>query len=444
MRISVIGTGYVGLVSGVCFAEKGHKVVCVDNNSSKIDKINNGYSPIYEVGLKELIKNLNTSLTASTDFKDALINSDVSFIAVGTPFDGTDIDLMYVREVSKEIGRVLKTKVDYHVVIVKSTVVPGTTDDIVLPLLEEYSGKKAGINFGVGMNPEFLREGEAIDDFMNPDRIVLGGIDSRTHNTMTELYSIFNNDNIILTNNKTAEMIKYASNSLFATMISFSNEIANLCGVLGEVDSVDVMNGVHLDKRISTKMDDGTNLLPGIISYLKAGCGFGGSCFPKDIKALISNAAKYGQSMSLLNAVIDINNTQPYTIINLLKKHYSSINGINVAVLGLAFKPETDDMRESPAIPIVNSLIKENAIVRAFDPIAQTEAKKVFNNKKIIYCNTVNEAINEAEIVIILTSWKEFKDLPNILKLLGTNPIVIDGRRMLEKNSVKKYEGIGL
>ena len=191
-------------------------------------------------------------------------------------------------------------------------------------------------------------------------------------------------------------------------------------------------------------MDDGTNILPGIISLFGAGCGFGGSCFPKDIKALISNAAKYGQSMSLLNAVIDINNTQPYTIINLLKKHYSSINGINVAVLGLAFKPETDDMRESPAIPIVNSLIKENAIVRAFDPIAQSEAKKVFNNKKIIYCNTVNEAINEAEIVIILTSWKEFNDLPNILKLLDTNPVVIDGRRMLEKNSVIKYEGIGL
>ena len=445
MKVSVIGTGYVGLVSGVCFAEKGHNVVCVDNDVSKVDKINSSVSPIYEEGLDELLSsNINERLIATTDLHKAVVESDVSLLAVGTPFDGDEIDLKYVCEVSKQIGLALKEKDDYHVIIVKSTVVPGTTDDIIIPLLEKYSGKKSGANFGVGMNPEFLREGMAIDDFMNPDRVVIGGIDEITHKKVSELYRPFSGIDILKTNNKTAEMIKYTSNSLLATLISFSNEIGNLCAEIGDVDAVEVMKGVHLDKRLSPIMDDGSRIIPPITSYLEAGCGFGGSCFPKDVKALISHGEKFHQSMPLLKSVIDINKLQPYKIIDRLNRHYQDINGITVAVLGLAFKPGTDDMRESPAIPIINKLLEGNAIIRAYDPIAEKEAKKVFSDANITYCDSVVGALQGIDVVLLLTSWSEFSNLSNIFESMGINPLLIDGRRMLPKDSYDHYEGIGI
>jgi len=445
MKVSVIGTGYVGLVSGVCFAEKGHNVVCVDNDVSKVDKINSSVSPIYEEGLDELLSsNINERLIATTDLHKAVVESDVSLLAVGTPFDGDEIDLKYVCEVSKQIGLALKEKDDYHVIIVKSTVVPGTTDDIIIPLLEKYSGKKSGANFGVGMNPEFLREGMAIDDFMNPDRVVIGGIDEITHKKVSELYRPFSGIDILKTNNKTAEMIKYTSNSLLATLISFSNEIGNLCAEIGDVDAVEVMKGVHLDKRLSPIMDDGSRIIPPITSYLEAGCGFGGSCFPKDVKALISHGEKFHQSMPLLKSVIDINKLQPYKIIDRLNRHYQDINGITVAVLGLAFKPGTDDMRESPAIPIINKLLEGNAIIRAYDPVAEKEAKKVFSGANITYCDSVVGALQGIDVVLLLTSWSEFSNLSNIFESMGINPLLIDGRRMLPKDSFDHYEGIGI
>ncbi|MDZ7693117.1 MAG: nucleotide sugar dehydrogenase [Balneolaceae bacterium] len=282
MNISVIGTGYVGLVSGVCLAEKGHSVLCVDIDEEKVSKINKGLSPIHEEGLDELLeRNIDSSLQATTDLLKAVHESDVSIIAVGTPFDGNQIDLKYVKTVAKQIGDALKSKEGYHSVVVKSTVVPGTTDNVVLPILEEVSGKEAGVDFGVGMNPEFLREGEAINDFMNPDRIVLGGINKRTHEVLENIYSVFEGVDIIKTNNQTAEMIKYTANSLLATLISFSNEIGNLCAKLGDVDVVKVMEGVHKDNRFSPIMPDGERITPGFISYLAAGCGFGGAAFLK-------------------------------------------------------------------------------------------------------------------------------------------------------------------
>ncbi len=285
MNISVIGTGYVGLVSGVCLSEKGHRVTCVDNDKVKVDLINNKISPIHEKGLDKLLnKNFGNNLNATTNLYESVINSDVSLIAVGTPFDGELINLNYIREVSKEIGLALKDKKTYHVVIVKSTVIPGTTDDVVIPILEKYSGKKIQVDFGVGMNPEFLREGVAVEDFMNPDRIVLGGTDIKTHEIMEEIYKVFRGTDILKTSNMTAEMIKYASNSLLATMISFANEIGNFCENLEGVDIVDVMNGVHLDKRVSPILEDGRRIFPGLVSYLEAGCGFVVSCFPKDVK----------------------------------------------------------------------------------------------------------------------------------------------------------------
>jgi len=445
MNISVIGTGYVGLVSGVCLSEKGHNVVCIDNNIEKVDLINKGISPIHEDGLGELlIRNIGKRLKSSIDLHGAVMNSEVSLIAVGTPFEGNLIDLKYIREVSKQIGISLRKKTDYHVVIIKSTIVPSTTDNIIIPLLEEYSGKKAGDDFGVGMNPEFLREGVAVEDFMNPDRIVLGAIDEMSHNVMKELYEVFDNVEVLLTNNKTAEMIKYTSNSLLATMISFSNEIGNLCSNIEDIDVIDVMEGVHLDKRITPILKNGKRIKPGLVSYIEAGCGFGGSCFPKDVKALISHGENTNHSMSLLSSVIEINNNQPKKILDLLLKNYPVIRGLKISVLGLAFKPQTDDMRESPAIYIVNEIVKLGGKVYAYDPVAQNEAKKLFINLDIEYFNSIKDAVQFADVIILLTSWPEFKNLATILRKLNINPLIIDGRRMLSKFDFDRYEGIGL
>jgi UDPglucose 6-dehydrogenase/GDP-mannose 6-dehydrogenase len=445
MKIAVVGTGYVGLVSGVCLAEKGHEVVCVDNDLNKVEKINAGVSPIYEKGLNELLqKNIGARLKASNDLAAAIEDADLSLIAVGTPFDGNEIDLSYISRVSTEIGEALKNKSDYHVVVVKSTVVPGTTDAVVLPLLEQASGKQAGKDFGVGMNPEFLREGAAIEDFMYPDRIVLGGIDDNTHNLLTKLYAPFAGVDVITTNNKTAEMIKYTSNSLLATLISFSNEIGNLCAAIGGIDALEVMKGVHLDKRISPILESGERVKPVLTTYLEAGCGFGGSCFPKDVKALISHGKKVGQPMELLSSVISINKKQPQQVLDRLSKHFSDLSGVRVAILGLAFKPDTDDMRESPAIPIVRELLRRNAKITAFDPVAENEAKKVFADGGVIYCSSIEETLEHAEAVLLLTRWHVFEQVPAIIRAMNINPVVIDGRRMLARDSVERYEGIGI
>lgn len=445
MKITVAGTGYVGLVSGVCLAAKGHDVVCIDLDQEKVDKINRGEPPIYEEGLEELLKaNIGTRLRASTDLREAVINSDISLIAVGTPFDGSAIDVSYIRQVSREIGAALRERDGYHMVVVKSTVVPGTTDEVVLPILESESNKKAGVQFGVGMNPEFLREGEAISDFMNPDRIVVGGIDEKARDTLAEMYAPFAGVDVLRTNTKTAEMIKYASNSLLATLISFSNEIGNLCASIGEIDAIEVMRGVHLDKRFSPILADGTRVHPSSNSYLEAGCGFGGSCFPKDVKALIAHGQKHGSDMKLLDAVIAVNATQPAKMLEMLDKHIANRRGVKVAVLGLAFKPGTDDMRESPAIPVVNTLAEEGAIISAFDPIASEEAKHEFKGIEINYCDSVADAVAGAEAIFIMTRWDEILVLPQLLQAMENPPVVIDGRRMLAKDSVARYEGIGL
>lgn len=445
MKLSVIGTGYVGLVSGVCLAEKGHRVICVDVDGEKVDKINIGIPPIYEKGLDVLLqRNINRSLSATTNFRAAVLETDVSLIAVGTPFDGNEIDLSQVREVSQQLGAVLKEKDSYHLVVVKSTVVPGTTDNVVLRLLEKASGKKAGVDFGVGMNPEFLREGQAVQDFMFPDRIVLGGIDKKSLDLLEEIYLIFEGVNILKTNNKTAEMIKYTTNSLLATMISFSNEIANLCADIGHCDVVEVMKGVHLDKRLSPIVEDGSRIVPAFTTYLEAGCGFGGSCFPKDVKALIAHGNKYGRRMWLLEAAMRINEHQPQEIIHMLEKHFPSLAGIQVAVLGLSFKPGTDDMREAPALTILRELISRNARIKAYDPVAKKEAAKLFDSKGIVFCDDIYQTVHGVEAVLVLTPWEEFKSLDKIIRQLSKQPLVIDGRRMLNKNTIDRYEGIGL
>ena len=446
MRVSIIGTGYVGIVSGACLAEKGIYVICVDKDKEKVNKINNCISPIFENGLDDLLKKyiINKHLLADTNLKKAVMKSEISIIAVSTPFDGEKIDLDQIKKSSKEIGSALKEKNTYHVVVVKSTVTPGTTDEVVLPILEKYSGKKAGIDFGVGMNPEFLREGNAVNDFMNPDRIVIGGIDKKTIDKVLELYKVFSGVDILKTNNKTAEMIKYTSNSLLATLISFSNEIASICALTQDVDIKEVMSGVHLDKRLNPILVSGRRANPEFLNYLEAGCGFGGSCFPKDVKALISYSENRGNNPKLLKSVMEINQKQPYKLIQLLNKYYKSFKNLNIAILGLAFKPDTDDMRESPAIPVVKLLLQNGAYVKAYDPVAKEEAKKIFGIDNIEYPERLEETLLDVDVVILITRWDQFKDLNSLLNNIKRQPLIIDGRRILNKNDYKKYEGIGL
>ncbi|WP_269523431.1 UDP-glucose dehydrogenase family protein [Coraliomargarita parva] len=444
MKISVVGTGYVGLVSGVCLASKGHEVTCIDVIQEKVDRINAGDPPIYEEGLESLLKeHVGTRIQATTDFTGAVMDSELSLIAVGTPFDGERIDLKYIKQVAQQLGEVLRDKPTYHTVIVKSTVVPGTTEDVVLPILEAASGKKAGTDFGVGMNPEFLKEGEAIKDFMEPDRIVLGGIDARTIAVLDEVYSVFPDTDKLRTSPRTAEMIKYTANSLLATLISFSNEIGNLCAALENVDTVEVMQGVHLDKRFAPILESGQRVFPSSLTYLASGCGFGGSCFPKDVKALIRYGQDRGQSMSILDSVIQTNLAQPQRMVELALKHFASLAGVRVAVLGLAFKPGTDDIRESASIAVIRDLLAHQADIIAFDPIAQEETEKALGEGTIAYAETVEACVEGAEVILLMTSWPQFKSLPELIAAMPMTPLLVDGRRMIARSSVPRYEGIG-
>lgn len=443
MKISIIGTGYVGLVTGACLAEKGHEVTCVDINPERVAALNRAESPIFEAGLEELLrKHVGKGLSATTDLNAAVLGTDLTLIAVGTPFNGKEIDLTFVLGATKQIGAALKQKNAYHVVVVKSTVVPGTTDQHVLPALEASSGRKAGKDFGVGMNPEFLSEGEAVNDFLFPDRIVLGGIDARATDVLEEVYKPFGPEVPRLrTNTRTAEMIKYASNSLLATLISFSNELANLGSALGGIDTVEVMRGVHLSMYFRSRNKEG---LPPITSFLKAGCGFGGSCLPKDVSALIAHGHKAATSMRMLESVIRINEEQPKRTVALLRKHWASLKGVRVAVLGLSFKPETSDVRESPAFPIMRELLDSGAVVKAYDPVAKHEAQKAFPDVKVNYCDTLDAALTEVDAVVVVTPWKEFKDVPARLASSQPKTVFVDGRRAYDKQAVANYEGIGL
>jgi UDPglucose 6-dehydrogenase len=447
MKLSVVGTGYVGLVTGVCLAEKGHDVTCVDIDRAKVESINRGVPPIHEQGLGELLrKHVGTSVRATTDLASAVLGSDLTFIAAGTPFDGKEIDLRFIREIASQIGGVLAKKDGYHVIVVKSTVVPGTTDTVVLPLLEQHSCKRAGEHFGVGMNPEFLSEGVAVPDFMQPDRIVLGGIDARTLAVMDAVYAPFAGVPVLRTNNKTAEMIKYASNALQATAISFANELGNLCSALGGIDVVDVMSGVHLMKELNPQVPaaGGTRRVKaGITSFLGAGCGFGGSCFPKDVKALVAHAQKHDVPMPILQGVLDVNAKQPLRVVELLKQHLGDLRGKRVAVLGLAFKPGTDDVRESPAIPIVYALADAGAVVSGYDPIAMPNAR-AFLGDRLRYAQSLPDVLDGADGVALVTRWEEFRQAPDLINRMNPPPVLVDGRRMLPKDSVKRYAGIGL
>lgn len=443
MRVSIVGTGYVGLVSGAGLAEIGHQVVCVDTDAEKVELIGKGVPPIYELGLAEMLeRHIDVRLTATTDLRAAVLGSELTLIAVGTPFEGDEIDLSYVREAARQIGAVLRDKDSYHVVVVKSTVVPGTTTQVVLPVLEEASGKRAGADFGVGMNPEFLAEGRAVEDFLSPDRIVVGGIDERSRDALAALYAPFADTAVVRTDPTTAEATKYAANSLLATMISFSNEIGNLCSAVG-VDVTEVLAGVHLDKRLSPIAADGSRVAPGFLSYLEAGCGFGGSCFPKDVKALMAFARSVGSPTPVLDAVMQTNERQPARMLDLLRRRVPELEGARITVLGMAFKPGTDDIRESPALPVTRALLAAGATVTAHDPVARSAAEPLFEGR-VRFVDSLEQAVVDAEAVLVMTRWEQYRALPEVLRIAGSGCAVIDGRRLIPKDSVEAYEGIGL
>jgi UDPglucose 6-dehydrogenase len=445
MNVSIIGAGYVGLVTGVCLADRGHRVTCVDIDAQRVAQLLGGSLPLYEAGLDDLFqRHLGQSFFPTTDLARAVNESELTMIAVGTPLENGGINLQYVSEAAAAIGRTLATKLDYHAVVVKSTVVPGTTDDVIRRILEQTSGKTSGRDFGVGMNPEFLREGEAVADFLRPDRIVLGATDERCLKAMDRLYAAFGDVPRVFTNTRTAEMIKYTSNALLATLISFSNEIGNLCSAAPDVDVVDVMHGLHLDRRITSITADGARVTPGITAYLKAGCGFGGSCFPKDVGALIRWAAEHSRPVPLLNAVVETNVKQPSEVIRLLERHFADLQGLRAAVLGLAFKPGTDDVRESPALRVIAELRTRGAEVTAYDPVAEPSTRGILGTNGIEYCGSLTDSVRDVDAVILLTAWPEFQRLPDVLEELGISPVVIDGRRVLDKARIAHYEGIGL
>jgi UDPglucose 6-dehydrogenase/GDP-mannose 6-dehydrogenase len=442
MRISIVGTGYVGLVTGACFAERGHQVICVDVDPAKVNWINSRKAPIHEVGLPEMLeRTVGKTLSASNDLAGAVAQTDITFIAVGTPAANGKIDLSYVERAAEEIGAAIARKSTFHTVVVKSTVVPGTTNGIVRRAVERASGKQAGSGFGLGMNPEFLTEGTAVEDFTHPDRIVVGGVDRKSIDVIRAVYESFPDTPIILTNTETAEMIKYASNSVLATLISFSNELGRLCTKVGNVDIADVMNGVHAASYFNVKGADGKQHRASITSFLQAGCGYGGSCLPKDVTALVGQAGSLDLEMPLLSSVMRINKTQPEQLLALIRGHYPSLEGLPVAILGLAFKPDTDDVRESPAFPIIRALRAEGADVVAYDPVAKPEGHPDMAGVRV--AADLADAVKNAEVVVHVTRWDEFRKLPELLRRLGRKPLVVDGRRNLDPADYERYEGVG-
>jgi|YNPNPStandDraft_1061719.scaffolds.fasta_scaffold02069_9 UDPglucose 6-dehydrogenase len=421
MKISIIGTGYVGLVTGVCLAKLGNQVIFIDLDENKIKKIKKSRSPIYEEGLEELLKKHKKNITATTKYKQAIKETTVTIICVGTPpkKDGTP-DYTNLKKAAGEIGDVLKKKKTWHLIIVKSTVLPGTTQNIIIPILEQHSGKKTGRDYGVAVNPEFLREGAAVKDFLQPDRIIYGYTDKKTRDTMRELYKNFKCPILETTTLSTAEMIKYASNAFLATKISFINEIGNICKHIG-VNTYEVADGIGLDKRIGR-------------AFLDSGIGWGGSCFPKDLDAIISYAKKINEKTRILTSVKKVNQQQPLKMIKLLKKHLPSLKDKTIGVLGLAYKPDTDDIRETRAIPIIKQLIKEKAKIKTYDPEAMNNFKKIY--PQLEYCKKPSDVL-EADAVLITTKWDEFTKLD-----YTKTKIVIDGRNIKEAKKAKIYEGV--
>ncbi len=426
MKIAIVGTGYVGLVSGTCFAEMGVDVTCVDVDKSKIERLERGDVPIYEPGLDEKVvrNHAEGRLRFTTDLTEIIDDVEVIFSAVGTPPDEDgSADLHYVLEVARTIGRSMK---DYKLVVTKSTVPVGTSIKVKEAIAGELAKRGVDIPFDVASNPEFLKEGKAVSDFMNPDRVVVGVESDRARKLMEQLYKPFmlNNYRMIFTDIPSAEMIKYAANSMLATRISFMNDIANLCELVG-ADVNMVRKGIGADTRIGSK-------------FLYPGCGYGGSCFPKDVKALIKTAAKNGYTMEVLTAVENVNERQKERLFEKLSERFcGDLKGRRIALWGLAFKPDTDDMREAPALRVIARLLEAGADVVAYDPVAMDECRRRIGDT-IYYASDIYEAALDADAILLLTEWKQFR-LPSwkVLKRTMRTPLVIDGRNIYDADELR-------
>lgn len=437
MKVAVVGTGYVGLVTGTCLAEVGVNVVCIDIDQKKIDGLKQGIMPIYEPGLEEMVlKNYEKGkLQFSTNLGESIKGCDVAFIAVGTPpgEDGS-ADLKYVLGVASEIGKSIE---DYIVVVTKSTVPVGTSRKVKQAVHEQLTNRNSTINFDVASNPEFLKEGAAIDDFLRPDRIVIGIESSRAEEILKKLYKPFvlNGHPIISMDIPSAEMTKYAANAMLATKISFMNDVANLCELMG-ADVNMVRKGIGSDPRIGNK-------------FIYPGIGYGGSCFPKDVKALIKTASENGYDMQVLQAVESVNDNQKSVLYHKILKHFNNdIKGKTFAVWGLSFKPKTDDMREAPSVVIIEKLLAAGAHVKAHDPVAMDEAKHSLQDR-ISYCTKQEDALVDADALLIVTEWSEFR-APDFeeLKSKLKNPVIFDGRNIYDAEELRSlgfhYYGIGI
>ncbi len=420
MNIAIVGTGYVGLVSGACFAEVGIDVTCVDIDSTKIENLRKGIIPIYEPGLDDLVKrNINAGrLKFTTDLTTCINDVEVVFSAVGTPPDEDgSADLKYVLEVARTFGKNINK---YSILVTKSTVPVGTSKKIKAVIDEELKNRGVNIPYEVASNPEFLKEGAAIKDFMSPDRVVIGIESERSRKVMERLYRPFllNNFRVIFMDIASAEMTKYAANSMLATRISFMNDIANLCELVG-ADVNMVRKGIGTDARIGNK-------------FLYAGCGYGGSCFPKDVKALIHTGKEHGYNMRVIEAVEEVNENQKSIIFKKLQNAINDLTGKRIAIWGLAFKPETDDMREAPSLTLISKLLEAGAEVIAYDPIAMNEAKRRFGDE-IKFAKDMYDAVIDADAIAMLTEWKQFR-VPSwsIIKKAMRGNLIIDGRNIYD------------
>jgi len=427
MKIAIVGSGYVGLVTGVCLAEVGFEVICIDIDEDKIAKMKRGQSPIYEPGLEEIMKtNIeNGRLHFSTNLTSVLNEVEVVFSAVGTPPDEDgSADLHYVLDVARTIGKNMN---NYKLIITKSTVPVGTANLVKIAVQEELKKRELDIPFDVASNPEFLKEGEAVNDFLHPDRIVVGIETERAKTIFEKLYEPFvkNGHPLIFTDIASAEMIKYAANAMLATRISFMNDIANLCEIVG-ADVNMVKQGIGSDARIGRK-------------FLNAGAGYGGSCLPKDVKALIRTAENHNYSLEVLKAVEKVNDKQKTVLFYKLQKYYNhNLTGKKIALLGLSFKPNTDDMREAPSLVLIKLLLEAGCKVFAYDPVAMPEAKRKIGDV-IHYCISLEEAITDADAVLLVTEWQQFKALnPEIIVNLMKKPVFFDGRNIFDDVEMKK------
>lgn len=436
MNIAIVGTGYVGLVTGTCFAEMGVNVTCVDVMEEKIESLKKGIIPIYEPGLEDMVhRNFQAGrLRFTTDLAEVLDEVEVVFSAVGTPPDEDgSADLKYVLEVARTIGRGINK---YILVVTKSTVPVGTARKVKAVIQEELDKRGVEVGFDVASNPEFLKEGNAVDDFMKPDRVVVGVESEEARRLMEKLYKPFmmNNYRLIFTDIPSAEMIKYAANSMLATRISFMNDIANLCEIVG-ADIEAVKKGIGSDTRIGKK-------------FLNAGCGYGGSCFPKDVKALIRTGDEYGYGMELLKAVERVNERQKTILFDKIQKHYEgNVKGKHFGLWGLSFKPATDDMREAPSLVLIGQLLEAGATVKAFDPVAMEEAKRRLGDR-IGYAANMYDALTDADAMIIVTEWQEFK-VPKFtfIEKALKEKVIFDGRNIYNPEQMREfgytYYGIG-